>query len=493
MANSHDTGEIIARSLRIRMFAVGFLLVAGLGCDSGGEDTPRNRGDTTTTKDTAMDVGGPEDGSDPDMNDSGPPRDTGDDTSRDGGGDTSVDPVVACRSRVGNSLQDFQVVSQNRAVEVEEWAEPGGGEDSGKVPCGAVALLDTDSSETESSPSVSVMETREYPQSMVFIERFQQKLVVLSLKFSVRFSNSQWERNLMKNMVAEVFDVQNDRFRRISRNEHLVTPPQSEDFPSLEPNALVSNSDKLVLATGDRIFEFGLNNETRVVLEQNIDRSSRYESLSDQLSARTYDPFGAFSYHLTEEGYLLESENGLSVWDTNAPSAGDSFVDYFPIPVAVSGRDRVSAYSEQASVVFLLGDEDAPPDAPENVRPVVHVLDVSDPTSLSQLGTWGREAFDISPAGFSNLGPMSAHAKSGRLYIIYSAQNERGVRVLSIFDVSADPTAPNLLANPRDLGGSPRREFAIFPHDDRLFYTLGIPGSMSDIDSVDIPSLIENP
>jgi len=370
----------------------------------------------------------------------------------------------------------------------------GGGEDSGKVPCGAVALLDTDSSETESSPAVSVMETREYPESMVFIEPFQDRLVVLSLKFRLSFSGGRWNRGPMKNMVGEVFDVQNDQFRRISRNEHLVTPPQSEDFPTLEPNALVSNSDKLVLATEDRILEFGLSDETRVVLEQNIDRSPRYESLSDQLSTGTYDPFGAFSYHLTEEGYLLESENGLSVWDTNAPSAGDSFVDYFPIPVALSGRDRVSAYSEQASVVFLLGDEDAPPDAPENLRPVVHVLDVSDPTSLSQLGTWGREAFDISPAGFSNLGAMSAHAKSGRLYILYKDQAELRERepVTAIFDVSEDPTDPNLIANPRDLGGGPGRAgLSIYPDDDRLFYTTEIVGG--DIVYVDIPSLIENP
>lgn len=408
------------------------------GCDSS---TGASEG-SDSTGDAAGDVAVPADGN-------SRSNDAFADAGGDGDGDSRTLPE--CADGLNTAPGVFTQLSDRQALNT---FITGVAPIDGVPRCGAIGLLDV----SEQSGS-KLIDHRAYTDRVIHRTMMDERLIVVTSKASRGEESSDSEQNI----IADVFDIQENRFRRVNRTSHLLDRPLDPPI-EIDPLSVVNDGENLVLVGTRRIVELHLTASGDLEVTHVVDRRDEILNLTDRLVERweqrddpqSFKPRYSPSHNrhlLLDGGYLVEVEQGVSVWDVSAETASqenpDLLVDYIPMyrnlsPGFLYSEGDRWAYNSNSSMLYI-GDaleSKNPPDGLPEAANEIAVIDLSDPSSPTVAARWHADK-DFSPRIYSTGGRTPEMSLSnGYLALQFRPEPgyEDGSEYMHVLDVEEHPT-----------------------------------------------------
>lgn len=425
-----------------------FVLVVLGGCSSDTQDASRAADSSTETR--------PVDSGESDVVDTG--RDSAaldasdlfeaDDTIESDGeelGDTGpMLPKHPCRRAAEGVFGDFHVVNSARAVNSYYFSS---GREERQTPCGAVALLDV-----ASDGKVESLDTKVYPNSLVVTTVVEDKILTIAVEYEIERKEDGGVRILQQvNSFGDVYEFDGDDLNRLSRTRFLLDEPNggSKSYPL----TLDSNGDQIILVGRQRFVELKLGDDDRLGVQREVARGEEIDSLTERMDP-TYKP-NAGRQVLTDDGYVIEVEHGVSIWKLPPTDQSDeqssALVSFAPVPKSIHRLRGPGHWAYEPSVEFVyLSEGDPNVDEPTEQEQHLEIVDVSQRDAPTVAARW-HVTQDFSPPIERSFRPPDITVTSDRVYLDDLRVSERRP-VLRILDISEDPTVVDEIGEVWDFG-----------------------------------------
>lgn len=361
-----------------------------------------------------------------------------------------------CVKEVTSSIYGFETLDSQMALSYIRFANYPGPDAPN---CGALVLLEMNQG------SASRLDHQLYDSRTAHVTGLGDRILVVSSKHRMA-----GETEPEQNILADVFTVQDRRLVRQNRTEELFHKPLSTI--EFTPITLVDNGDHIVLVGRRKLATLQLNEKGKVSVKAVEDRGERIDSLEAQLESQ-WESLGAGQqfkpdyfpdwgrHKLTDDGFLIELEHGISTWDLSAiGTSEDVFESYIPLIYNLDHGTGLAfppgemwAYDPSSEILYLgeVADyrtlRDVSPPSTEEVE----VVDLSDPRSPSIVARWNVASdFSRTIEVFGQEYPAYTYG-DGKLFITFRPSDQNNSRMI-VLESDAESFSVDELSVTTDIG-----------------------------------------